>query len=239
MRPRPDSKRPRHQPGPLALKEPAGDCPRHRLASRGAEALSDAELLALLLGSSRPHLESAERIRTLLDEVGGLAGLRGAPMPALRRRGLLDAQAATLVAAVELARRLAFADVPHRHPLSQPADIARYLSLCFAGQEQEILGALLLNGRRHLLACCEVFRGTLHRVEVEPRPVLKQALLTGASIIVLFSTHPSGDPEPSAEDLLFTRRMAEAAKTLGLTLDDHLIVGEAGQWVSLRQRGRL
>ncbi|HEX4952668.1 MAG TPA: DNA repair protein RadC [Thermoanaerobaculia bacterium] len=222
-----------------APEAPAGESPRERLAAHGASTLADPELLALCLANGQQEAATHLLARSMLTQVGGLAGLPALTFHSLGGLGLSDTSAVAVLASVELARRLAFADVPHRHPLSQPDEVARYLSLCFAGQEQEILGALLLNGRRHLLACCEIFRGTLHRVEVEPRPVLKQALLTGASMIVLFSTHPSGDPEPSAEDLLFTRRMAEAAKTLGLTLDDHLIVGEAGQWVSLRERGRV
>ena len=211
------------------------DSLRGRLLRAGAAALTDAELLALLLEGDRVELEAVGQARALLGDLGGLAGLRHAPAQALRRHGLNEFQIATLGAAVEFARRMAFAEIPRHDPLRSPQELIRYLNLCFAGQDQEILGALFLDSSRHLLACREIFRGTLERIAVEPRAILKAAFLTGASSIVLFHTHPSGDPEPSAEDLLFTRRMNEAVELVGLVLDDHLIVGDAGRWVSLVQ----
>jgi DNA repair protein RadC len=99
------------------------------------------------------------------------------------------------------------------------------------------MGALFLDTRNRLLAESEVYRGTLNRAAVEPRGLLKEALLRGAAGLVLFHTHPSGDPSPSAEDLAFTRRLAEAGELVGVRLVDHLILGSAGRWVSLRQRG--
>jgi DNA repair protein RadC len=99
------------------------------------------------------------------------------------------------------------------------------------------MGALFLDLRHGLLGEREIFRGTLHRAAVEPREILKQCLLRGAGGLVLFHTHPSGDPTPSAEDLLFTRRMADAAAVVGVELVDHLVLGSTARWVSLRERG--
>jgi DNA repair protein RadC len=99
------------------------------------------------------------------------------------------------------------------------------------------MGALFLDTRNRLLGESEVFRGTLNRAAVEPRALLKQALLRDAAGLVLFHTHPSGDPAPSAEDLGFTRRMAEAGEIVGIRMVDHLILGSGGRWVSLRRRG--
>jgi len=99
-----------------------------------------------------------------------------------------------------------------------------------------VMGALFLDTKNRLLGEREIFRGTLSRVSVEPRPVLKQGLLFDAAGVLLFHTHPSGDPSPSAEDLLFTRRMAQAGDLMGMRLVDHLVVGGTGRWVSLKQR---
>jgi DNA repair protein RadC len=114
--------------------------------------------------------------------------------------------------------------------------VATYLALRYCGLDQEVMGALFLDTKNHLLAEREIFRGTLSRTAVEPRAVIKQGLLCDAAGLLLFHTHPSGDPSPSAEDLLFTRRMVEAGDLMGIRLVDHLVVGGAGRWVSLRER---
>ncbi len=99
------------------------------------------------------------------------------------------------------------------------------------------MGALYLDTRNRLLAEHEFFRGTLSRAAVEPRAILKHGLLCDAAGFLLFHTHPSGDPSPSAEDLAFTRRIAEAGELVGVRLVDHLILGSGERWVSLKQRG--
>ncbi len=151
----------------------------------------------------------------------------------LRQRGVGDVKAATLLAAVELGQRLARARVVDREILSHPAAIANYVSLRYVSDDQEILGALYLDVRNRLIAESDIFRGTLSRAAVEPRAIMKQALLHSASGIILFHTHPSGDPAPSPEDLAFTRRMASAGELLGIRLLDHMIIGDSGRWVSL------
>ena len=218
---------------------PAGESPRERLAAHGAGTLADLELLALCLADGHPRADTQLLAQGVLAAVGGLAGLPALSFHSLIRLGLTETKAAAVLAAVELARRLAFAEIPRRHPLRQPAEVARYLTLTYGGQNQEVLGALFLNGCYRLLACREIYRGTLTHAVVEPRAILKAAILAGASVIVLFHTHPSGDLQPSGEDILFTRRMAEAAATVGIKLQDHLILGELGRWVSLLQRGKI
>ena len=99
------------------------------------------------------------------------------------------------------------------------------------------MGALFLDSRNRLLGESEIYRGTLNRAAVEPRALLKEALLRDAAGLVLFHTHPSGDPAPSAEDLAFTRRLARSGELLGVRLVDHLIVGSPSAYVSLRERG--
>ncbi len=150
--------------------------------------------------------------------------------------GLDDERAAMLLAAVEFSRRLVKANLPQRELLSHPEAIAAYLHLRYGREDQEVAGALYFDVRNRLISDAEIFRGTLCRASVEPRQVLKEGLLRGAARFVFFHTHPSGDPAPSCEDLLFTRRMAEAGEILGLSLLDHMIIGHGGRWTSLQRR---
>jgi len=155
----------------------------------------------------------------------------------LRHGGLRDTQASALLASCELASRLARQRIPRRRPLDRTEDIARFLLLRYQQRDQEIMGALFLDIRHRLLGDQEIFRGTLSRAEVEPREILKECLLRGAAGVVVFHTHPSGDPTPSDADLLFTRRMAHAATLVGVELVDHLVLGAIGLWVSMKAQG--
>lgn len=222
----------------LLIRElPPEERPRERLLVSGEAALSDAELLAVLLRTGRRGASALDLARELLREAGGLEGLPGLAPLALRRRGVGPAKAAAVRAAVELGRRLARAQLPERDPLGHPAAVARYLALRYGLPDQEVMGALYVDTRNRLLGERELFRGTLSRAAAEPRAILKEGLLRGAAGVILFHTHPSGDPSPSAEDLAFTRRLSEAGEVVGLRLVDHLVLGPSGAWVSLRQRG--
>lgn len=215
---------------------PEHERPRERLVAKGSGALSDIELIAVLLGAGYEGISALGMADALLRDNGGLAGLLGATPKTLKRRGLGDAKAAALLAAVEVGRRLARGELSSRKPLLRPAEVARYLTLQYQQRDQEVMGALFMDVRHCLIFDKEIFRGTLHRAAVEPREILKECLLRGAAGVLLFHTHPSGDPTPSAEDLLFTRRMAEAAAVVGVELVDHLVLGATGRWVSLRER---
>lgn len=221
----------------LVRDMPNDERPRERLLQKGGRALSDSELIAVLLRTGRPGTSALDLARELLRTNGGLVGLLGSGPSLLRHAGLGPAKIAALLAALELARRCARADLPDREPLGQPQAVATYLSLRYSLKAQEVMGALYLDTRNRLLFEAELFRGTLNRAAVEPRAILKRGLIRDAAGFVLFHTHPSGDPSPSAEDLAFTRRMAEAGELVGVRLVDHLILGAGGRWVSLRQRG--
>jgi DNA repair protein RadC len=221
----------------MTIRElPADERPRERLAAHGARALSDSELVAILLRTGCRGTTAIELARGILDAAGGLAGLPEVDRRLLRGRGLGPAKAATLLAAVELGTRMARAELPERHSLHRPAAAARYLALRHGRVDQEIMGAIYLDSRNRLMHELELFRGTINRAAVEPRAVLKEGLLIGAAGFLLFHTHPSGDPSPSAEDLAFTKRLEDAGEVVGLRMIDHLIVGRAGQWVSIQQR---
>lgn len=221
----------------LIADMPAEERPRERLLRNGAKVLSDAELLAVLLRGGRPGASVLDVARELLAASGGLAGLSAASPRSLRRNGVAGVKVSTVLAAVELACRMAQAGIPDRAPLSNSAKVARYLALRYGQLDQEVLGGLYVNARHHLLGERELYRGTLHRASVEPRAILREALLCGAAGVVLFHNHPSGDPSPSREDLAFTRRVARAGEVLGVELVDHLVVAEGGAYVSLKDRG--
>ncbi|HET9765694.1 MAG TPA: DNA repair protein RadC [Thermoanaerobaculia bacterium] len=223
--------------GSLIRELPAHDRPRERLVREGGTALTDTELLAVLLRTGCAGVSALDLARELLTISGGIAGLATFDAGALRRRGLGAAKSASLLAALELARRVARAELPDRLPLGNPEAVGRYLLLRYAERDQEVMGALFLDIRNRLIGEAELYRGTMVRASVEPRAFLKQALLRSAAGLLLFHTHPSGDPSPSAEDLAFTRRLADAGDLLGIRLLDHVVLGGGRRWVSLRRRG--
>ncbi len=203
----------------------------HLLLGRTASDLSDAELLAVLLGQGEP---------TALDLAGRL--LAGKSLRRLCPSRAIDLQhhgaslrgAATVVAAYDLARRLTADEFQAlSSPLHQPELVARYLTLHHANPDQEILGALYLDARYRPITSNEIYRGTLSRASVEPRGVLKEAILLGAAALVLFHTHPSGDTTPSAEDKRMTERMRNACLLMGVEFLDHLVITCEGRWTRL------
>ena len=227
------SERVQEEPGSYAANESA----RERLLAHGSSTLSDAELVSVLLRSGRPGVSALELAHEILEESAGISGLAGSVAEPIQVSGVGAAKTASLSAAVELARRIARANVPKKELLSRPETVARYLSLRYSVSGQEVMGALYLDTRNRLIAEKELFRGTLNRAAVEPRAVLRHGLVRHAAALVLFHTHPSGDPSPSIEDLTFTRQVDEAGDLVGIRLVDHLVLGDSGRWVSMRQRG--
>jgi len=123
--------------------------------------------------------------------------------------------------------------------LNRPSAVASYLQLRYPVPEQEVAGALFLDGKCRLIADKVLFRGTRHRCDINPEPFLRHALLLGAYAIIVFHTHPSGDPKPSGADVVFTKRLDEACELVGVRFVDHLVLGEPAKWTSVRQAGIL
>ena len=217
---------------------PADERPRERLLRLGPSALTHEELVSLLLRTGTPAESALERSRTLLAAHGGLSGLAGAsPEELSREPGVGPVRAATIAAAIEIARRLPAETLAGRDLLNEPRLVKEYLRQAQSDDSQERTGALFLNARNRLLKNDpEIYRGTLDRAAVEPREVLKECLLRGAAGVIIFHTHPSGDPAPSVDDVEFTRLMAAAARVVGVRLVDHLVLGEGGAWASVRDR---
>ena len=217
----------------MAGRSGVGETPQERLLVRGPKALTDGELFSIVL---RTKPEEATR---LLDRLGGLGRLSEARRNLRRRKGFTESRAVSALALVELSCRMSRTRVEDRPQFERPYALAEYLRQRYAEGDQEVMGALFLNLRGYLIHEMEVFRGTMTRTSVEPRALLREALEWCAPQFVIFHVHPSGDPTPSAEDLGFTKRLADAADVIGVRLMDHLILGDAGSWVSLMRSGVL
>lgn len=231
-------------PAPVATDEgrrlrdvPVEDRPRERLLRHGSNALSDRELLAILIGSGTRRasaLALAERVLA-----SGLHDVAARSVLALSaERGLGPAKAARILAGLELGARLASRSGPSPPALRTPEDAARHLLPRYAGRSVETFGLLALDVRHRLRREAVISVGCLTASLVHPREVFQEAVLARAAALVLFHNHPSGDPEPSAEDLALTRRFVAAGALMGIEVLDHLILG-AGRFVSLKQRGAL
>jgi len=217
---------------------PRDERPRERLARLGPAALSSRELLAALVGTGARGASALDVADELLSP--GLHALAARSLPELERvRGLGRAKAARVLAALELGARIASdggsAAPP---PLQSPQEAARYLLPRYGARPVENFGLLALDARHRLRREAVISVGCLTASLVHPREVFQEAVVSRAAALVLFHNHPSGDPEPSAEDLALTRRLAAAGSLMGIEILDHLVLG-AGRYVSLKERGHL
>jgi DNA repair protein RadC len=218
---------------------PASDRPRERLEAVGPEALSDAEVLALLLRTGGRARDARAVAASLLEARGGLAGLARSTRPELATTpGVGPAKAASLCAALELGRRVATRRLERGAPVRGPDDVYRHFRPRLRELSQECFIVVLLDGR-HRVLCEEVVSiGTLTASLVHPREVFRPALRACAAALVLVHNHPSGDPTPSAEDREVTRRLSSAGEILGVRVLDHVVVADGG-FSSLRDEGLL
>jgi DNA repair protein RadC len=215
------------------------DGPRERLRARGAEALSAAELIALLLRTGARGHDAVDVARALLARTGGLDRLESAPTCELAAvPGVGAAKAASLIAAFELGRRCAGSHLPEGASLRSPQDVFRHFGPRMRRLAQEHFAVVLLDGRHRVLGDEVVSQGTLTASLVHPREVFRPALRASAAALILVHNHPSGDPTPSAEDRAVTERLARAGEILGIRVLDHVVVAERG-YVSLREEGAL
>lgn len=228
--------------GPASARAAAlgqGDGPRERLCALGPEALSDAELVALLLRTGGGRRDALALAGRLLRRYGGLAGLAAAAASELaHEEGMGPAKSASLVAALELGRRFATRRLRSGEPVRGPADVFRHFHPRLRDARHERFLLVLLDGRHRMLREVVVSQGTLTASLVHPREVFRPALREAAAAVVLVHNHPSGDPTPSREDREITRRLAEAGDLLGIPVLDHVVVAERG-YASLREAGVL
>jgi len=221
----------------------AKDRPRERLVLEGADALSNAELIAILLRTGLKGYSAIHIAQQLLAKFGTLDGLARAPLEELRQvKGVGRDKAVTLKAAFTLARKMA-AEMRAEAPLlDTPERIADLLREESRPQDVEQFRVVLLNTRRRLIGLETISQGTLDTLLVHPREVFKRAIAANASAVVLVHNHPSGDPTPSEADIKVTRDLIRAGQLLKIEVLDHVIIGRRTMerqkdYVSLRELG--
>ncbi len=213
------------------------DRPRERLASLGAQALTNAELIAILLRVGVHGENAVEMGQRLLKCFGGLSGLHRAPLEELmNQHGVGGAKAAQLKAAIELGRRLAVESPEERPVINSPDDAAELVRYEMSALEQEHLRVLLLDTRNRVLDIVEVYQGSVNTSQVRVGEVFKAAIRRNATAVVIVHNHPSGDPTPSPDDLAVTRACVQAGKLMDVEVLDHLVIGQ-GRYVSMKERG--
>lgn len=216
---------------------PESERPREKLLRRGAGVLSDAELLAIFLGSGLRGTDAVGSARRLLGDHGPLRVLLERPPEALLRLpGIGPARACALIAALELGSRYLAAGLERGEALTDPQAAGRYFAQRLRGLPHEVFAALFLDTRHRALAFEELFRGTVDGAEVHPREVVRRALAHNAAAVIVGHNHPSGNGEPSAADRAITLRLKQALGLVEIRLLDHFVIGD-GAPVSLAARG--
>jgi DNA repair protein RadC len=223
---------------------PEDDRPRERLLRLGPQSLSDAELVGIFINTGLPGENAVKMAERLIHERGSLHALADTDPSYLQRlKGLGPAKAATLAAAFELGRRAAQQRCLEG-PLNEPELVYEFLHPRLGNLPHEELHVLLLNVKGYLLRSECISRGGPAEVQVHPREIVKLALIHSASSIIVAHNHPSGDPSPSRADFDLTRRIDTAARTVGVSFLDHIIIGhprpgELNHWHSFRAAGLL
>ncbi|AIN62282.1 DNA repair protein RadC [Providencia stuartii] len=213
--------------------------PREKLLAYGAVALTDVELLAIFLRTGRQGESVIELAERLLKEFGSLYLLLQADYSKLSKcKGIGVCKFSQLQAISELARRFFAEQFLYEDVISDPNLLKMRLVELFSGQEREVFTVLFLNNQHQIISYEELFRGTINRVEVHPREIIRFAMKMNASAIILAHNHPSGNPEPSDADRQVTFRIKEACTLMGIKLLDHFVVGHKN-CVSFLERGWL
>ncbi|MCL6610616.1 MAG: DNA repair protein RadC [Peptococcaceae bacterium] len=211
--------------------------PRERLLKEGAEALSEIELLAILLGTGSREATALELASLVMARFKSLRLLLDATVEELSEvKGVGPAKACQVKAALELARRLAQFSGPPRPVIKSPDDAAGLVMEEMRHLDREHFRALLLNIRNQVIGVDKVSVGTLNSSAVHPRELFRNAIKRSAASVILVHNHPSGDPTPSREDLDITLRLSEAGKIIGIEVLDHIIIGD-NRFTSFKAKG--
>ncbi|MFT5482726.1 MAG: DNA repair protein RadC [Halieaceae bacterium] len=207
---------------------PCRERPREKLAARGATFLSDYELIAIFLRTGYRGVTAVELAGELLAHFGGLRAMLDADVSQLTSRpGMGPAKAAQLHAVVELAQRQLAEQLEHGEALTRPEMTKKFLVRRLRGSRREIFCCMFLSSQHHMLACEDLFMGTIDGAAVYPREVVVRALHHNAAAVIFAHNHPSGVAEPSQADLRITRRLTEALGLVDIRVLDHVIVGDA------------
>lgn len=223
----------------LTIKElPSDERPREKLVAHGPEALSNSELLAILINTgSRGESVTSLCHRILQESGGGLRGVMRRDLDSLTEiRGVGPAKAITILAAVELGRRIAQLTPEERPQIRNPEDLAVLFEPRLTALDHEQLLVAVLDTKHRLERLVTVYQGSVNSAQVRTAEVFKEAVRANAPAIALAHNHPSGDPTPSADDIALTADLERAARILDIELIDHLVIGD-GRWLSLRRLG--
>ena len=213
---------------------PAAERPRERLLAKGARALSDAELVAVLLRTGIRGKSAVDLARELLESFGGVARMLSANLGSVK--GLGPAKSAQFAAALELARRSLDEKLKQGAALTSPGAVRDYLRLAIGAREYEVFVCIWLDAQHRVVAIEEPFRGTLTQTSVYPREIVKAALAVNAAAVIFAHNHPSGAAQPSQADELLTRSLKEALALVDVKVLDHFIVA-GNQAISFAERG--
>jgi DNA repair protein RadC len=195
--------------------------PRERLRNRGPQALSNAELIAILLRVGVPGENAIQVGQRLLQTMGGISGIHRAPFDELvRQHGLGEAKAAQIKAAIELGRRLSVETPEERPTINAPGDAAELLKYDMQALEQEHLRVMLLDRRNRVIELVELYRGSVSSSQIRVGEVFREAVRKNASAIIVAHNHSSGDPTPSPDDVAVTRAILQAGKMLDVDVLD-------------------
>ncbi|MCP4042990.1 MAG: JAB domain-containing protein [Gammaproteobacteria bacterium] len=218
---------------------PTEERPREKLLTRGAHALSDAELLAIFLRTGVKGKTALDLARDLISEFGGLLPLLKADHAKFcRARGLGTAKYVSVMAGLELGSRYLEASLTDRDTLTNPDQTRAYLKARLRGYPHEVFACLFLDNRHRIIRFDEMFFGTIDGASVHPREVVKRALEHNAAAVILAHNHPSGVGEPSRADEALTRRLKDALALVDIRVLDHIVIGDE-EAVSFAERGLL
>lgn len=216
---------------------PAGERPRERLLALGAEALTDVELLAILLHTGTTGMGVVQMAESIIARFGSLGKLMTAPARALNDiKGLGPAKRSQMLAVLELGRRCYAGEIKTQPIFQTPKSLHHFLHMQFAGQKSESFIALFLDVDHRMIACETLFKGTLTRTAVYPREIVRRALDHNAAAVIFAHNHPTGEAKPSAMDKKLTSELKKVMDCIEIPMLDHLIVSGSNVW-SFRAHG--
>lgn len=227
---------------PNSIKEwPAEDRPRERLLENGAQALTDTELLAIILrvGNASTSESAIDQARYLLSQLGGLKGIEETSVSELEKiAGIGPAKIAQIKASLEIARRLGNHKWEVGQPLRSSEDVFRHFRERLEQEKRELFYVVLLNNKNRKIREVKISEGSLTASLVHPREVYNPVIRESAAAVIFVHNHPSGDPTPSQEDIEITRRLKEVGEVMGIRVLDHVVIGRE-RYYSFSDRGLL
>ncbi len=217
---------------------PQNERPMEKMIKLGAESLSNAELIAILLRTGTKGENIIALSTRLLSELNGLDGILTANLEDTKKiKGIKNVKACQIIAISELFKRFkTLKSQANDFKVSSPKDVAQFLINEMEFEDQEVLKLILLGTKNNIISIKNVFKGGLNSSVVHPREIFREAVKVGCANIIIAHNHPSGDPTPSREDINISIRIKECGEIMGIKLLDHIIVGKS-KYVSLKEKG--